>query len=268
MIKARPVKFTFSEGTNRHWFGDSPFKTHWLNSYTLIIPEGEKFILRTTKRYVDQVDGELKEQVLGLLAQEAMHSKEHERFFHNLRMHGYRIEGYLRGYRFLSYRVLERLGGLIIGPKILLSTASGLEHVNAVIAEIGLTEDFLAGAEPELRALFEWHYAEEIEHKAVVYDVLQRVAPSYGLRLLGMFFATLVFVGSLVVGTMVWLRQDGLLLSRRSWREGARFFFVQPGFWGKYWSALRAYLRRQFHPNERDNYYLAREVLAFAAELS
>ncbi len=262
MLKARPVKFTFSEGTSRHWFGNDPFKTHWLNSYTLIIPEGEKFILRTTKRYVDQVDGELKEQVLGLLAQEAMHSKEHERFFHNLRLHGYRIEAYLRGYRFISYKVLERLGGLVIGPKILLSTAAGLEHVNAVIAEIGLTGDFLAGAEPELRALFEWHYAEEIEHKAVVYDVLQKMAPSYWLRLLGMFFATTIFVGSLVVGTIVLLRQDGLLFSRRSWSEGARFFFVQPGFWGKYWSAFKAYLRPQFHPNERDNYGLAREVLA------
>jgi uncharacterized protein len=262
VIKPRPLKFTFSDTTSKHWFGNSPFKTHWLNSYTLIIPEGEKFILRNTKRYLDQVDGDLKEQVLGLLAQEALHSKEHERFYDSLRRHGYRIDAYLRGYRFISYKVLERLGGLIIGPKILLSTAAALEHVNAVIAEIGLADDFLATADPELRALFEWHYAEEIEHKAVVYDVLQRVAPSYALRLLGMFFATITFVGSLAVGTIVLLWQDGELLRRRSWKEGARFFFVQPRFLAKYLSALRAYLRRQFHPDQRDNGYLAKEVLA------
>jgi hypothetical protein len=262
MIKPRPLKFTFSDGTRKHWFGNSPFKTHWLNSYTLIIPDGEKFILRNTKKYLDEVDGGLKEQVRGLLAQEAMHSKEHERFYDNLRRHGYRIDGYLRGYRFVSYRVLERLGDLIIGPKILLSTAAALEHVNAVIAEIGLTDDFLASADPEVRVLFEWHYAEEIEHKAVVYDVLQRVAPSYVLRLLGMLVATLTFVGSLAVGTIVLLWQDGRLIERRSWKEGARFFFVQPGFLGKCLSALGAYLRPRFHPDERDNYDLAEEVLA------
>jgi len=261
-IRPRSLTFMFSPGIAKHWFGQSPFKTHWLNSYTLIIPEGEKFILRTTKRYVDRVDGELKEQVFGLLAQEALHSKEHERFYDNLRGHGYKIEGYLHGYRFVSYKVMEKVGDLLFGPKLLLSTAAGIEHINAVIAEIGLTHDFLASADPQVRALFEWHYAEEIEHKAVVYDVLQRVAPSYLLRAAGLFFATLTFVGALAVGTAVLLRQDRQLVTRQSLRESARFFFKEPGFLLQYSSAVRAYLRRQFHPNERDNDHLAERVFA------
>jgi predicted metal-dependent hydrolase len=261
-VRPRPLRFTFSARINKHWFGNSPFKTHWLNSYTLIIPEGEKFILRSTKRYLDQVDGDLKEQVLGLLSQEALHSKEHERFHDNLRLQGYRIDGYLGWYRFISYRLLEHGGAAILGPTIPLSTAAAIEHINAVIAEIGLTRDFLCSADPELRALFEWHYAEEIEHKAVVYDVLNKVAPSYLLRTMGMVVATLTFVGALSVGTIALLWQDGQLINRKSLKEALQFFFIQPGFFFKYCSGLRAYLKRRFHPDERDNYYLAEQVFA------
>lgn len=265
-IEYRSVDFQFPQNIAKHWFADSPFKTQWLNSYTLIIPDGEKFILRSTKRYVDRVDGELKNCLLGLLAQEALHSREHEKFYKNLRHQGYRIQGYLRAYRYLSYRVLERIGLRVFGPQLLLSTAAGLEHINAVIAEIGLTDDFLKGADPQVRPLFEWHYAEEIEHKAVCHEVLQVVAPSYLLRLAGLFFATTTFVGALLVATLVLLWQDRQLLTSTTIREGTRYFFREPGFFFQYLAAVRAYLRPRFHPDEHDNYGLADQVFASYAQ--
>lgn len=261
-IEHRSVDFRFPQNIEKHWFARSPFKTQWLNSYTLVIPDGEKFILRSTKRYVDRVDGELKTCLLGLLAQEALHSREHEKFYKNLRHQGYRIQGYLRAYRYISYRILERIGLQVFGPKLLLSTAAGLEHINAVIAEIGLTHEFLAGADPKVRPLFEWHYAEEIEHKAVCHEVLQVVAPSYLLRVAGLFFATMTFVNALVVGTMVLLWQDRQLLNPSSIREAARYFFKEPGFLFQYLDAVRVYLRPRFHPDEHDNYDLADQVFA------
>lgn len=256
------MDFRFPQNIDKHWFGKSPFKTQWLNSYTLVIPDGEKFILRSTKRYVDRVDGELKTCLLGLLTQEALHSKEHEKFYKNLRHQGYKIQGYLRTYRYISYKILERIGLRVFGPKLLLSTAAGLEHINAVIAEIGLTNEFLAGADPQVRPLFEWHYAEEIEHKAVCHEVLQVVAPSYPLRVAGLFFATMTFVGALVMGTVVLLWQDRQLLTWASIREAARYFFREPGFLFQYLAAVRVYLRPRFHPDEHDNYGLADHVFA------
>jgi len=261
-IRARPVAFAFPAGTGKHWFGNNPFRTHWLNAYTLIIPEGEKFILRTTRRYLDRCDGTLREQVQGLLGQEALHSREHERFFENLRSQGYRIDGYLIWYTFILYRVFERATLAVLGPRMLLSTASALEHINAVIAEIGLTHEFLSDADPGVKPLFEWHYAEEIEHKAVVYDVLRKVSPSYALRILGMPSATVSFLGSLGLGTMMLLWQDGLLFRWRTLREVGRFFFVNPGFLWKYLQALVVYLKPRFHPDDRDNYGLAEAALA------
>jgi len=259
-IKPRAIKFTFSDHIDKHWFGNDPFKTHWLNSYTLIIPEGEKFIHRSTKRYLGQMDSNLKEQILGLLSQEILHSKEHERFFGHLYHHGYKIDGYLRQYNFLLYRVLEPFFRLLFGPKILLSTAAGLEHINAFIAEIGLSENFLSDAHPDVRALFEWHYAEEIEHKSAVFDVLKSVDHSYFLRAAGMAFATFTFFGALSAGTMMLLFQDRKLHNKNVLKEAINFFFFKQKFFFKFVTVCRDYLAPTFHPTQRDNFHLAAKV--------
>ena len=43
-----------------------------------------------------------------------------------------------------------------------------------------------AAAHPVMRQLLEWHALEELEHKAVAFDVLRAVNPSYALRITGM----------------------------------------------------------------------------------
>ncbi len=257
-IKARSPKFHFPEQTDKHWFGGSVFKTHWLNSYTLIIPDGEKFIHRTTKKFLDLVDPTLQEQVLGLLGQEISHSREHEKFFENLSGQGYRIGGFLSVYRFVFYGVLERLVGLVLGRKFILSTAAAIEHINAVIAEVGLSNAFLEDAHPEVKPLFEWHYAEEIEHKAVVYDVLQQVAPSYFVRAIGLLFAFVTFLGVLAIGTLVLVAQDKKLFAPL--RDATAFFFSKDRFVPRMLGAMVDYLRPGFHPDQRDNERLSEEA--------
>ena len=259
-IAPRSPQFRFPEGIDKHWFAGSAFRTHWLNSYTLIIPDGEKFILRSTKRYLDRVDPELRERLLGLLGQEISHSREHEKFFDNLREQGYRIGGFVSAYKFAFYGVLEGLIGRLMGRKFLLSTAAAIEHLNAVIAEVGLSNGFLEQADPEVRPLFEWHYAEEIEHKAVVYDVLRQVAPSYPVRAIGMVFATCTFMGVLLMGTIVLVAQDRKLFDRECLRDATQFFFSKEKFVRRLLLAFRDYLRQGFHPDQHDSYGLAAEV--------
>lgn len=60
-----------------------------------------------------------------------------------------------------------------------LAIIAGFEHLTTLFAEFALETDFLAEAEPKLRELFEWHGAEEIEHKSVAYDVFQNATDSY-----------------------------------------------------------------------------------------
>jgi len=120
--------------------------------------------------------------------------------------------------------------------------------------------DALQGAHPAMRALLLWHAAEEIEHKAVAFDVLKHVAPGYGLRVAGMVLATLGLVGFWVPATMMLLRQD-----RRAGRSVkptpaahlpnrsiARDVFLR---------GIASYLRPSFHPLDDDDLALATRYL-------
>src|SRR5579872_5462491 len=45
-----------------------------------------------------------------------------------------------------------------------------------------------AGADPVMLDLLRWHGAEEVEHRALVYDVYQDLSGSYALRCAAMLF--------------------------------------------------------------------------------
>ena len=67
----------------------------------------------------------------------------------------------------------------------------------------------LENAHPRLRALLYWHAAEELEHKAVAYDVLQAVDPRYRTRVIGLAIATSMLATMWFLSGLWFLRQDG-----------------------------------------------------------
>jgi predicted metal-dependent hydrolase len=111
-----------------------------------------------------------------------------------------------------------------------------------------------------MQRLLRWHACEEIEHKAVAFDVLERVAPGYPLRVAGMAVATAVLAGFWVSATGYLLAQDlragrrpapdhderAVLRQRK--RSIVRDTFLR---------GLRAYLRPGFHPDDHDDRALA-----------
>jgi uncharacterized protein len=108
-----------------------------------------------------------------------------------------------------------------------------------------------------MRRLIVWHAVEEIEHKAVAFDVLRAVNPSYLLRITGFLFATAVLLGWTVSGMRMLLRQDGIgkeearkMLRDLERRDGGKMRrAIRDGF--------RAYFRRDFHPNQTDDLAMA-----------
>jgi hypothetical protein len=229
-----------------------------LNSYTLLIPDGEQFVKRAIEPFVGAVAPALRRQVGGLFGQEIAHSVQHARYWDNLRAQGFAIDRFLRVYRTLCFRVVEPM----LWPRLKLSVAAGTEHLNAFIAEIGLEDELLAGADPELRALFEWHYAEEIEHKEVAYDVLAQIAPSYPLRIAGLLLATSNFLVFLGAGTAWLLAAEGQLARRSTLADTARFLFTRERFVPRLLRAMAAYARPNFHPRQVPNEHLAERVFA------
>lgn len=257
-IQVRRINFNFPKQIDRYWFGNSPFKTHLLNSLTLLLPDAEQYIIRNVKRQLKHINQpQLNQEVRAFVSQEGQHSSQHTKFWDNLRLQGYEIDTYIRFVRAIFFNTLERRLSL----KLNLSIIAGFEHLTTFFAEFALKTDLLAEAEPKLRELFEWHGAEEIEHKSVAYDVLQNKSNSYLLRLMGMLISHLLIFGFLNFGLVVLLYQDNKLLDRRIWQEMIQFWFIKQKLLFRVLKSSLDYSKKNFHPSQSDNLFLIKKVI-------
>lgn len=244
----------------RHWFAEHAIGTHGINALNLLFPDGERFFVRSVRAYLDRVtDEELKRDVQKFIEQEARHGVEHEHFFSALERQGFRVRPMLGAYKFVAYKVIEKASP----PVLRLSATAALEHMTATFARLALTHDLLDRAHPTMRALLRWHAAEEIEHRAVAFDVLQLVDPRLRTRVAGMAvaLATLFPFWVLFHGSLLWQDRANLSLERlRQERDVAK------GELGVRRDAQRRavldYLRRDFHPLNEDTTPLAEAYFA------
>jgi predicted metal-dependent hydrolase len=263
-IHPRSPRFDF-EVVPRLWFGGSRLRTHIFNGLSLLFPAGERFFVRSVRRYADQIDDpQLKEDIKGFFGQEGRHASAHERQFEALEHQGYDVRRFLRFYEWFAYGVVER----IAPDELRLAATAACEHFTATMAHHALAYDDLAQADPTMRAFFFWHAVEEIEHKTVAYDVLQAVNPSYPLRIAGFALAATMLSSLWITGTLMLFKQDpdgwrGLLRElaerRRRLQKSRTSRATESG------SPLLAYLRRSFHPaDETRDRELARSYIAAA----
>ena len=103
-IPVRHPDFPFDASIPRHWADGNPVASHIFNALNLTFPEGERFFIRAVNDHVGQIeDSALRKQARGFAGQEAVHGREHERYFDVLRAQGYRIDRFLRHFeRFLG----------------------------------------------------------------------------------------------------------------------------------------------------------------------
>ena len=256
----QPRRFlpAFGTDTPRHWCGGDPALTHILNAYTLLVPGNEGYFIRALKRCLPLLDDPSDRDMARLfMRQEGQHGAGHHRYWAVLKAQGYRIAGFQSTVDGLLYKVMEPLTPL----KLRLSMVACVEHVNAYIGHEFLRQRILADAVPELRALFEWHFAEEIEHKHVAYEVLGKIAPAYPLRLLGAVVVLPMFYGLTTLGMIWFLAQDGALLTVGTWRALGRHLFGRHRMAARTCGHIAAYLRPGFEPWQLQDRPLATEVV-------
>lgn len=262
-LRVRSPELPFPADLPRHWFAGSALATHLANGVNLLFPSGERFFVRSVRHYQALIDADpkLAAEVRAFFGQEGRHAQAHERFFAALEAQGYVIRPFLRLFERIAWTEIEPR----VPAELRLSVTVALEHYTAILAERALSEGDLEHAHPSLRALLAWHAAEEIEHRAVAFDVLRKVNPSYALRLGGMALATLGLAAFWLAAVTMLLQQDGLLGSRRVRSERRVLREGREGL-GRavFWRGLWAYARRDFHPKDRAIDGLAAEYLTSA----
>ena len=250
-IVPRKLDVDFS-AVPRHWLAGSPTATAISNGVNMLFPHGERFFVRSVKHFADRIDDPvLRQQIKGFFGQEGRHAHAHDEFNDVLRAQGYQIDQFLDGYKRLSDWLEARTPA-----KLRLAATAAAEHFTALMAEGAFTRGTLETAAPEMQQLLAWHAAEEIEHKAVAFDVLQAIDPSYALRMLGLVYATVTLSGFWIWGAITVARQDGLTW-RKAWAEIRRLKDDNPIVRRVFLAGIRKYARRDFHPNDTDHSQLA-----------
>lgn len=263
-IKPRKMGFEPPENLEKHWVNGNALISHIANSFTLIFPEGEKFFIRSVKRFINDISNpEVRQEAKAFMGQEMNHYLEHEKFFELFEKQGYDIEPFLKFYKFVAYDVIESL----LTDKLHLSTTAGLEHYTALLAELGIENDVLKNSPEIMKDLFYWHAAEEIEHKGVAFDVLQDVDNDYLLRVAGMVLASVLFLVFSGSATVTLLFQDGSLFKPDIIKNATDFFFTRQGLFPKAFKIFLEYFDPDYHPWQKQNSHLADQVFGKSDEL-
>lgn len=237
-----------SDDIPRHWLGGDPFKSRFFDAMSTLFPDGERFFIETVRNYRDQItEPEMASQVKDFMFQESQHGKVHTDFNNRLHRQGINVPGIIEG----QLKILAWYRKHASKQYTLAITAAA-EHMTALMAHF-FTENpgVFADADPRIRAIYFWHAIEEIEHKAVAFDVMQKVAKvGYFKRCLGMVNLSVSFPLHVLIITRNMLRRDGFSKAerRRIWAKGLWWLYGPGGIYAKMLRHYISYYRPGYHP--------------------
>ena len=268
----RMVRFDWS-GTPLHWVPDDPFSTHMINVLHLLLPAGERWFVEVVNEAAPLVTGdpELVAAIKPFVKQETWHAWAHSTVLERLAGLGIDSEPFVRQLdRWFAVVGSDRPSW----PPTLrrwwlyrrLADVAAIEHFTAVLGQWVIQTrglDF-AGADPLMLDLLRWHGAEEVEHRALVFDVFENLSGSYATRCLGMLIAGPGLLGWWWKGVRYLMANDPTVERGPRWRDwlrAARQYRV-PGPWMLLVATPARYLRRGHHPVREASTELAEQYLA------
>ena len=250
-IKPRKFEFRDLDSIPQYWFAGNIYITHLENTFSIMIPPGERFFIRSVRSCAERVeDPEFAKLIQAFIQQEGYHTRAHNEFnasFHRFGVDVKREEAY-------AERVMTR-ATKILPKKIQLGITVFFEHLTATGAHMLFAEPELAKLmHPEALRFWRWHAAEELEHKAVAFDLLRKVGGGYWTRvfsaLVGVAFMALPFAR--IARRMI--RDDPQPISREMRIEARE---INRKINAAQLSLLLAYFKPGFHPwKVRDEDYL------------
>ncbi|MYS24973.1 hypothetical protein GA0115240_172031 [Streptomyces sp. DvalAA-14] len=277
-ITPRRVSFDWTR-TPLHWIPDEPTATHVINVLHLLLPAGERWFVKVFKEALPLVtDEQLLKDVKGFMGQESTHSVQHAYVLDHLAEQRLDTDAYTRRVEWMFDVLLgERPPWGLPVPdrewlRFRLSLIAAIEHFTAVLGDWILAADALdrVGADEVMLDLLRWHGAEEVEHRAVAFDMYQhtggRGAARYLRRAEGMALAWPTLFYLWVTGARYTMRHDPQLdhgaYRFRAHRAAARRGLLPS--WASLNRAMPRYLRRSYHPSQEGSLRKAVEYLAIS----
>jgi predicted metal-dependent hydrolase len=252
-IKPRHMSFPFTEVKEKFFFGGNSLLTVFAGALSSTFPPGEAEFIESVRNYRDQVTDEtLSQQIKGFIGQEGHHSHQHKQanvVLTDLGIDAVRLE------KHLEKDIQKFIKRKHATPKFRLAMTVGMEHLTAIMAEHVLTTpESLGPLNETVQELLYWHAVEEIEHKAVAFDVymlcendqkyLRRI-----LRLVSVLFT--LRIACYMVALLFWARKSP------SWKDvkgfSAFMFSKKYGLLPGIRSNYKDYFKEGFHPWDHAN---------------
>lgn len=262
-VTPRTVGFDFESEHEPFWYDLSVFKTLVLDAYTIVFAEIERFTSNRVRAAIPRIeDAQLARRARSLIAQEATHAAQHESSIRILIAQGFEVAPLQRLVSALLAGGLEPLLARVVeprlGPSFGLAVVAGVEHWMAVLAEVSLEGDPTQHQDSEMKRLFSWHAAEELEHRAVAFDLFRSFSRSEVMRVAGFLVASLVVLSCSSLGAIVLLAQVRHLTPRGLLEDAVSYLLTRERILIRGTGRFLDYLRSGFHPESLNVPQLAR----------
>jgi len=240
---------------NRIWNSDGPVMTHFINAFQSMFPEGERVFIDAirdcTVRYPSLVaqDPILQDDLNRFVEQEGRHSVVHEKWTKALVATGYPT---MTTYDMLIHR-FRTWARTHLDMMTRLSITIGAEQYTASLAKLFAHDrpDIVLHSASLFQKIFIYHTMEELEHKAVSYDLYRRLHGGYIRRLAGMAFITYYIWVNVARRHRYLLRKDGEWNRRRK-QEFWNLYLGPRGILRAQIPKIFEYLRPSFYPWQHD----------------
>lgn len=248
-IPPRQMSFKIPQKTERHpFFNNNVLASSMFVVFSAIFPPGERFFMESVRNFRNDITDEtLLAQISGFMGQEALHGREHERlnaFFAERGIDTAMPERMIK----ISLGLLEYL------PKRQqLACTTFMEHFTAHLAEKWLTDKrFHETSDPEMLKLWCWHALEEMEHKAVAYDVFEKVGGTQEERKRAVTYVVAALLPGILFSWLWLVAKDKERFNFREHARGLNELLGRKGFISTLIPYMPNFLKRNFHPNHHD----------------
>lgn len=249
-LTVRRLQVDLDTPIERHWNGGCAFRSAFFNALSMSFPAGEQIFIDSVRRGVAALPEagrtRFESEVQAFIGQEATHRRIHQRFNEHLARQGLVNEWEARILR--RRRLLEKLDA-----RIWVGITAATEHWTAILAQHLLAHpEVLGGAEPRLVQLWQWHAAEELEHRSTAFELYQALGGSHEWRVRLFRLVSWHFMTDVLRQTLNNLWRDGSWWRASTWTGAWRLLFGPSGLVRHCAGPWRRYFARDFHPAQGD----------------
>jgi len=243
----------------QRWCGGDAFKSAFFNALSMSFPVGEQFFIDSVREGAKQLDEPTRQkfakEVQGFIGQEATHRRIHALFNERLEMQGFVNKIAVRSANRIKANANQNI-------RQQLAATAATEHFTDVFADWLLSHpEIFDGAEPRLKTMWQWHAAEESEHRCTAFDLYQALGGNEKWRIRIFHYITYTFLTDVLIQTIHNLWRDGSLFQLSTWKSGYQLLFSKDGLIRSNLGHWKAYKAATFNPKQQDD-RLSRDWLA------